>query len=158
MILRGDQFGHPAGVVLSFFVSCVDLGKAAFAGFAEAVVQIDAGLVHSTADHIIADITGACQEEAQVAGIHSAHCSHGISFNTGDLHQTTDGVTGQTQMVLHRSLSRVLHLIQVLLIQLRLFNVRTPGSTYKMFLYSSIKKYPELKNRTQTSYTSCVRF
>ena len=38
------------------FFSCVNLCQSALTGFTEAVVQIDAGLVHGTADHIIADV------------------------------------------------------------------------------------------------------
>ena len=45
-------------------LSRVDLRQTALAGFPEAVVQIDAGFVHSPAHHIIADITRACEEEA----------------------------------------------------------------------------------------------
>ena len=44
--------------------SCVDLGQTAFTGFPEAVVQIDTGLMHGPADHIVADITGAGEEVA----------------------------------------------------------------------------------------------
>ena len=46
------------------FLSCVDLGQAAFAGFTETVVQIDAGLMHGPADHVVADVTGAGEEIA----------------------------------------------------------------------------------------------
>ena len=49
---------------LSFLISCVDFGKAAFAGFAETVVKVDAGFVHSPADHIVADISRAGEEIA----------------------------------------------------------------------------------------------
>ena len=42
----------------------VELGQAAFAGFPEAVVQVDAGLLHGPADHVVADVSGACQEVA----------------------------------------------------------------------------------------------
>ena len=37
-------------------LSVVELGKAALAGFPEALVQIDAGFVHSPADHVVADV------------------------------------------------------------------------------------------------------
>ena len=46
------------------FFSGVDLCQAAFAGFPETVIQIDAGLVHGTADHVIADVPGAGEEKA----------------------------------------------------------------------------------------------
>jgi len=45
-------------------VSGIELGEAALAGFTEAVVQIDARLVHGTADHIVADIPGSGEEIA----------------------------------------------------------------------------------------------
>ena len=38
----------------------VEFGKAAFAGFTETVVEINAGLVHGAADHILTDVTRAC--------------------------------------------------------------------------------------------------
>lgn len=46
------------------FPSGVDLGQTAFAGFTEAVAEIDAGFVHGTAHHIVADIAGAGEEVA----------------------------------------------------------------------------------------------
>ena len=45
-------------------LAIINLCKAAFAGFTETVVQIDAGFVHGAADHIIADVTGAGEEVA----------------------------------------------------------------------------------------------
>ena len=44
--------------------SGVEFGKAAFAGFTEAVVQVDTGFLHGTADHVIADVSGAGEEVA----------------------------------------------------------------------------------------------
>ena len=51
-------------------LACVDLSQAAFAGFTETMVQIDAGFVHGTANHIIADVSRAREEIAQIAGVH----------------------------------------------------------------------------------------
>ena len=51
-------------LLFSPFVPGIELGKAALAGFAEAVVEVDARLVHGTADHVIADIPGAGEEIA----------------------------------------------------------------------------------------------
>ena len=42
-----------------FSFAVIELCQAAFAGFPEAVVQVDAGLMHGPADHIVADIPGA---------------------------------------------------------------------------------------------------
>ena len=39
--------------------SGVDLSQTTFAGLTEAVVQVNTGLVHSAADHIVADVSGA---------------------------------------------------------------------------------------------------
>ena len=47
-----------------FPLSVIDLRQATFAGFPETVVQVDAGLMHGPADHIIADIPGAGEEIA----------------------------------------------------------------------------------------------
>ena len=74
--------------------------------------------MHRAANHIIADVTGAGEEVTQVAGVHSPHSGDGVAFDTGDLHQAADGVTGQTQMVFHRHLSGVLNLIQILSVNL----------------------------------------
>ena len=43
-------------VLLGAF-AVVKLCKAAFTGFAEAVIQMDAGLLHGPADHVIADVS-----------------------------------------------------------------------------------------------------
>ena len=108
-----------AGEKSHLLLSGVDLGQAAFAGFAEAVAQVDAGLVHGPADHVVADVTGTGEEVAHVAGVHGPQGGHGIALDAGDLDETADGVAGQTQMVLHGDLCRVLHLIQVLTVELR---------------------------------------
>ena len=71
-------------------------GKTTFAGLTESVVQVDTGFIHSSEDHVIADVTRAGEEEAEVAGIHCSHCSHVISFDAGDLHQAADGVAGKS--------------------------------------------------------------
>ena len=47
-----------------FPLSVIDLRQAAFAGFPEAVVQVDTGLMHGSTDHVIADIPGAGEEIA----------------------------------------------------------------------------------------------
>ena len=62
----GELWAFPRQRVYKLFVilPCVDLGEAAFAGFPEAVVQVDAGFLHSPADHIIADVPGAGEEVA----------------------------------------------------------------------------------------------
>ena len=84
----------PFGKLRLFSFAVIDLCQTAFAGFAEAVVEIDAGLVHGTADHIVADIPGAGEEIAQVAGVHGPHGSHGVALDAGNLNQTADGVAG----------------------------------------------------------------
>ena len=99
-------------------LAVVELCQAAFAGFAEAVVEVDAGFMHGAADHIIADITGACEEIAEVAGIHGAVGGNGITFDAGNLYQTADGVAGQAQMMLHGDFGCIFHLIQILPVQL----------------------------------------
>ena len=74
--------------------TCVDLGQAALAGLPEAVAQIDAGIVHSPADHIVADVTGAGEVITQVTGVHCAHGGYCVALNAGDLNKTADGVAG----------------------------------------------------------------
>ena len=44
--------------------SVVELGKTAFAGFPETMVQIDTGFLHGPADHVVADVSGAGEEVA----------------------------------------------------------------------------------------------
>ena len=58
--LSGCPFGQP----LNLFLSGIDLSQTAFAGFTEAVIKIDTGFVHSSADHIVADVTGTGKEIA----------------------------------------------------------------------------------------------
>jgi hypothetical protein len=44
---------------LFLFLSVIKSCQTALAGFPKLVVQVNAGVMHGTADHIIADITGA---------------------------------------------------------------------------------------------------
>ena len=50
-------------------LAVVELGQTAFAGFTEPMVQVHAGFLHGPANHIIADIPGAGEEIAEIAGI-----------------------------------------------------------------------------------------
>ena len=50
--------------IVSLLLSCVNFCQTALTGLPETVVQIDTGLVHGTADHIIADVSGAGEEKA----------------------------------------------------------------------------------------------
>ena len=107
---------HNIGNFASLLAS-VDLGQTALTGFTETVIQVDAGLVHGTADHVIADISGTGQIIAQIACVHSAACGYSVAFDAGNLYQTADGVTSQTQMVFHCHFCCVFHLIQILVVQ-----------------------------------------
>ena len=85
----------PFGKLL-FLFAVVNLGKTAFAGFPEPVVQVDAGFLHGPADHIIADVTGAGEEIAEIAGVHSPHSGYGVALDTRDLHQSAYRVTSES--------------------------------------------------------------
>ena len=78
----------------------IQLGKTAFAGFLETVIQVYTGFLHGTAHHIIADVAGSGKEITEVAGIHGADGGNRIPLDAGNLHQTADGIAGQTQMAL----------------------------------------------------------
>lgn len=69
-------------------------GKASFAGFPEAVIQVDAGFLHGPAHHVVADVPGAGEVVAQVAGIHGPHGGNRIALNARDLYKAADRVTG----------------------------------------------------------------
>ena len=45
-------------------LAVVQLGEAAFAGFPEPVIQVDAGFLHGPADHVVTDVTGTGEEIA----------------------------------------------------------------------------------------------
>ena len=60
----GAEFIHIWGLFLVYPFAVIELGEAAFGGFPEAVVQVYTCLLHGPADHIVADISGACQEIA----------------------------------------------------------------------------------------------
>ena len=81
------------------------------------MIQINAGFVHGAADHVIADISGAGEKIAEIAGIHGSHGGYCVALDTGDLYQTTDWVAGKTQVVFHCHFSGILYLIQILFIQ-----------------------------------------
>lgn len=49
---------------VGLFAAVIDAGQATFAGFPELVVQVDTGVVHSAAYHIVADITRSGEEIA----------------------------------------------------------------------------------------------
>ena len=101
---------------LELTLTVIELGEAAFAGFAEPVVKVHAGFLHGAANHIIADIPGAGKEIAQIAGIHGPDGGYGITLDAGDLDEAADGIAGQSQMMLHCHLGGIFHLIQVLLV------------------------------------------
>ena len=79
-------------------------GQTAFGGFPEALVHVDAGLIHGFHNHIEGDPLGIGQEVGQIAGIHGPHGSYGIALDAGNLNQAANGVTGQTQMMLQCNL------------------------------------------------------
>ena len=82
-------------LITFYFFSAVDLGQAAFAGFPEPMVQIHTGFLHGPADHIIADIPGAGEEIAQVAGIHGTDGGYSVALDAGNLDKSADGVAGE---------------------------------------------------------------
>ena len=96
----------------------VELCQTALAGFTETVVEVDAGFVHGAADHIIADIPGAGEEITEIAGIHGAIRCDCVALDAGNLHQTADGIAGQTQVMLHSHFCGIFYLIQILSVQL----------------------------------------
>lgn len=100
--------------MLPAFPPVIEPGQTALAGLLILVAQVQPGLIHGLAYHIVADISGAAEEIAQIAGIHSAHGGDGVALDAGDLHKPANGVAGQTQVVLHSHLGGVFHLIQVL--------------------------------------------
>ena len=77
----------------------INLGQTALGSFPEPMVQVDAGFVHSPADHIVADIPGAGEEVTQIASVHGSHSRYSISFDARNLHQAANGVTGQAQVM-----------------------------------------------------------
>ena len=91
----------------------VEAGQAAFGGFFVLVGQVEARLIHGFADHVIADVPGAAEAVAQVAGVHGPHGGDGVAFDAGDLDQAADGVAGEAQVVLQGNFRRILHLVQV---------------------------------------------
>lgn len=75
--------------------------------------QVEARLIHGFADHVIADVPGAAEAVAQVAGVHGPHGGDGVALDAGDLDQAADGVAGEAQVVLQGNFRRILHLVQV---------------------------------------------
>jgi len=61
---KGTSEEVPGGLFSVDPLAVVELGKAAFAGFPEPMIQIHAGFLHGPADHVVADVTGAGQEIA----------------------------------------------------------------------------------------------
>ena len=105
-------------LTLAAHATIVEAGQAAFTGFFVLVAQVQAGFIHGLDHDIKADASGTVQEVSQVTSVHSTHSSNGISFDAGDLHQTADGVAGQTQVMLHSHFSGILHLLQTQTVQL----------------------------------------
>ena len=58
------------------------------------VTDVLTGFLHSPYYHIEADITGTGQQGRQVESIHSTLGGDGISLDTGNLHETANGIAG----------------------------------------------------------------
>ena len=56
----------------------IEPGEAALAGLPESVIQVDAGFPHGAAYHVVADVSGAGEEIAQIAGIHGPDGGNGV--------------------------------------------------------------------------------
>ena len=89
--------------LILFFPSVIQLGKAALAGFPEAVIQIDAGLPHGAAHHVVADVPGAGEKIAQIAGVHGADCGDGVALDAGDLRRNKQWITQKSPCGFTRS-------------------------------------------------------
>ena len=72
--------------------------------------HIRAGVAHGLDDLVERYKVGSIPAQGHARGIDGLHGSHGVAFNTGHLHQPTDRVTGETEIMLHGDLCRILDL------------------------------------------------
>ena len=63
-ILASNSWRPVKDLVFADLLAVIELCQSTFAGFTEAVIQMDAGFLHGPADHVIADISGAGEEIA----------------------------------------------------------------------------------------------
>ena len=72
----------------------VQTGQTALGGLTEMVADMLAGFLHGADYHVKADVTGTGQQGRQVESIHSTLGGDGISLDTGNLHETANGIAG----------------------------------------------------------------
>ena len=87
----------------------VETSQATFRGLTEIGTHMLAGFLHGTDNHIKADVSSAGEKGGEVKGIHSSLGGNSISFDTGNLYQTTNGITGESQLMLHSDFSGILN-------------------------------------------------
>ncbi len=94
-------------------VAVVDLCKATVGGLAIFFVHVLAGPVHGGDNLVKRDLAGCKQEAGEIDRADGTHGRDGVSLDTGDLHQAVHRVAGETEVVRHGDLRRVLDLVDV---------------------------------------------
>ena len=85
-------------------------GEAAFGGFTVEMGQILAGLLHNRHNIVKADNMRAVREQRIVRTGYSAFRGMSVSFNTGNLNESFNWITGQANLFPGRPRSPVKHL------------------------------------------------
>ena len=50
------------------------------------------------------------EEGCKLDGVQGAHCGDGIALDTGNLHESVNGVAGESKVVLHSDLCGIFYL------------------------------------------------
>ena len=73
--------------------------------------EVFSSLVHCLNDYVKGNLSASKEEVRKGERINSSHCRNCVSFNTGYLNETANGVAGKSEMMLHCDLCGVFDLI-----------------------------------------------
>src|SRR5918998_2447324 len=99
------------GIAISSALDHVDSETTA-RGLLVLVLHVRTGVAHGLDRLVERDELFAVTTHSHPGGGDRLDRSHGISLDTGDLHEAADGVAGEPEIVLDTDLRRVLHLVR----------------------------------------------
>ena len=86
-------------------------GEAAAGGFLVFGFHVAAGVEHGADDFVEGDVVGAIAGHGEAGGVDGFDRAHGVAFDARDLDEASDGVAGESEVVLHADLGGVFDLL-----------------------------------------------
>src|SRR5690348_17699547 len=85
--------------------------ESAATGFLVLVLHVAAGVAHGLDDLVERHAVFAVALHRHALGVDGLDRTHGVALDAGDLHQATDRVAGESEVVFHADLGGVLDLV-----------------------------------------------